>query len=642
MLMNSNKYRKILFFWSAIAGLALITYYLTSTAEVSTQTTFTSLESHPTLRTHVPVKNLVHNGVVGSDSPDGRSDGQLLPPDENMLKGPLGNPMPAQLNKLYNFTITNELKMVTPEQYVMGDEVAQRYLQSIMSIILENTMTYPLQERAQLNSMGKPIIKNVLKFVEDDDLVSESLLLEMMEFPDEFIDDLKQKHSVVTENLPDYVPNYYSGDGYVIYSEKEVWLSLLTVETLRKVGAKLPIEVIVPTFEDFNKNFCKRLESLNAKCVIVEQVLGESFAEEFVITKNQLKPLALIVSSFENVLLLESDVFPVGNPDSFFASKIFLKNKMITWPDYYRRTTSPKLYEIQGKSIGHRVRHLNDEWTPSELYKLPEEDEDETVLREQVPFHDREGTMIDFSTEQGEMLISKRHHFKTMFLALWYHKDGPMGFYPLLSQGAVGEQSGKECFVAASNALNKKNYQVFKKPDKVYGYMYHGEISDSGLIQYDPVVDFDHVQTVQQHNLGGEDYSYTSAVTDLIQIEHAKPLFYHINKHHMFPDRMLELGALFTGNRKQHVRNMGGDWPRFNFDLEKFIWQHINSDICVQGLGVLPEKTKEHLCGEFIKEHLHFLELSGYEALKLYLKETPFINLERMEYDADESDTLLK
>jgi len=210
--------------------------------------------------------------------------------------------------------------------------------------------------------------------------------------------------------------------------------------------------------------------------------------KDFDVQGYQYKAFALLASSFENAFLLDADAYPVTNPDVLFTSDLYSEYQMITWPDLWRRTTSPVFYEIRRTEIGMvPVRHLNDFFVnPKFMVYNREED-----IASSVTYHDRAGTIPDWATESGEMLINKKLHFRSLILALYYNFDGPYGYYPLLSQGGAGE-GDKETFVAAANYYNLKYYQVNKKPQRFSGwYNFDSKIWEhSTLVQYSPLSDF--------------------------------------------------------------------------------------------------------------------------------------------------------
>lgn len=524
---------------------------------------------------------------------------------------------------LSQLTIPDEesFSKIETDQFIKGDITFQNFFSHILELINQNHLSFPLKRRMNLKD-GKPIIDNVLFFEESDARLSESDLYSFFDFPQNFIDDLKVKHENVVNGIPDIVPNFYQGDGYVvvgggIYS----WYALLGIETLRKVGSTKPVEVFLPGIDDYEYTFCEKiLPKLNARCVEMYRVFGLKSLEGFDVQGYQYKAFALLASSFENAFLLDSDAYPVTNPDVLFDSKLYKDYKMITWPDFWRRTTSPLFYEIRGTEIGMiPIRHLNDYFVNPKFIDY-RRDEDIAVS---ATYHDRAGTIPDYTTESGEMLINKKEHFKTLLLALYYNFDGPYGYYPLLSQGGAGE-GDKETFVASANFYGLKYYQVNKKPERFYGYYNDDQnYEHSTIVQYNPLVDFEMLQNVHtniRHDMEsqGENfkYDYDKYFTDYFTSDVCLPMFYHVHDPKMNPFLIIE--KKYTQNEDGvKIRNMGEDFPRINFDLELFVWGVIKHYICEKRVEIRAFDGKDWglICQDFIEDQLSYLEKSS---LKIY------------------------
>lgn len=546
------------------------------------------------------------------------------------------NPNPPDFNKDYSINIDPNLYSVKPEQLIKGNKYTQKFFGEIIDLIQANRLSFPIKERLNMVN-GKTVFDNILFYDNDVDILSEDDSNAFLDFPPHFVEDIKGKHQIIVDNLPDIDPKFYSGDGYVIVGgSKYSWFSLLVIETLRKLGSTLPVEVVIPTRDDYEKNFCEvTLPKYNAKCVALYDVFGSKL-NDIILTGYQYKAFALLASSFENAFLLDSDTYPVSNPDSLFESELYKTVKMITWPDYWRRTTSPLFYEIRGTEIGGRVRHLNDLWTDTKYYQVEGEDTDPSVLKSQVPLHDREGTIPDFTTESGEMMLNKKLHFKTLLLALYYNFDGQFGYYPLLSQGGAGE-GDKETFVAAANYYSLTYYQVYKKPDRAYGFYKNDEFVDTSIIQYNPIKDHSVlIEVLNKINADKENedfhYDYPSYFTDNFQISNSEPMFYHVHETKLDPFHLIDISATVDMEGKP-LRNMGGDWPRFDFDLELFLWNVVNKHICQEKTQFkhFKDKNRDIICKEFIDKQLHFLEKTNYLFLKDYHDSIPFDNLRRVQ-----------
>ncbi|KAG0680364.1 hypothetical protein C6P40_004542 [Pichia californica] len=512
---------------------------------------------------------------------------------------------------------------IKTDEFIKGDIAFQNFFSHILELIARNHLSFPLKRRMVLEN-GKPVIDNVLFYEITEDILSEKDLYSFFDFPQNFLDDLKVKHENIITGIPDILPQFYNGNGYVvvgggIYS----WYTLLGIETLRKVGSTLPVEVFLPEKSDYDYHFCEKiLPQLNAKCIEMNRIFGSEALKNFQVEGYQYKAFALLASSFENAFLLDSDTFPVTNPDVIFDSKLYNEYKMITWPDFWRRTTSPHFYEIRGTEIGMiPIRHLNDYFVNPKYLQKSDGD-----ITNSVTYHDRSGTIPDWTTESGEMLINKKEHFKTLILALYYNHDGPYGYYPLLSQGGAGE-GDKETFVAAANFFNKKYYQVYKKPERYFGWWSKYQIWEhSTIVQYNPLSDYELLQNVQNKirqdmEIDGDNfvYDYDKYYTSAFTPDSSVPMFYHVHDPKMNPYKIMD-EKLTENLEGKKIRNMAEDFPRNNFDLERFIWNVINHYICELKLDfkVFEGNDREKLCNEFMIGQLSFLERSSEKITESY------------------------
>lgn len=343
-------------------------------------------------------------------------------------------------------------------------------------------------------------IEDAIKYVAKDKQLqgpnSKEVLLSKAEIVPEIIDELKRKHQAVKNNLPTKLaaPTYKEGSNGIVMigGSKFTWLSYLSLVSLRNAGSTLPVEIIMPQHDDFvkEKDMCTEyLPRLNAACVVLPDVLGASVMQKWSsrIASYQLKSLALMVSSFQNVLLLDSDNVVVQNPDKLFESKLFKQYGMITWPDYWERTISPVFYDIAGVEVNElkRVRYNR---FPLAL-KDPKKNNIDPSEKDKVPYHDLEGTIPNLSTESGQLLINKGDHACALLLSMYYNMLGPKLYYKLFSLGEQGE-GDKDTFPAAAVVCKEKFYQV-KAFIRTFGYAddkdkYHGV----SMGQKDPLIDF--------------------------------------------------------------------------------------------------------------------------------------------------------
>jgi alpha 1,2-mannosyltransferase len=191
---------------------------------------------------------------------------------------------------------------------------------------------------------------------------------------------------------------------------------LVSIQMLRRTNSYLSVEVFLPDEKDYDTYICEEiLNDLKARCVVLPKL------KNFTIKRYQYKALAILSGSFEDILFLDADNFPLIDPNELFDSDSYTATGLVTWPDFWASSASPFYYYISAQ-------------TP-------------TPLR------------LHATTEAGQILISKRQHAATLLLATYYSLYGPHFYYRFLSQGAPGE-GDKNTFLAAAMALNDSHYQI--------------------------------------------------------------------------------------------------------------------------------------------------------------------------------------
>tara|TARA_B100001121_G_scaffold301768_1_gene313263 strand:- start:4 stop:1023 length:1020 start_codon:yes stop_codon:yes gene_type:complete len=156
------------------------------------------------------------------------------------------------------------------------------------------------------------------------------------------------------------------------------------------------------------------------------------------------KVAALLSSSFEEVLFLDSDSIALQDVCQLFEHPTYKEHGAIFWPDLWPPTPAPELFEITG-------------WDPEAGLKV--------------------------THETGQMVISKKRHWRSLILAAHFNLLGPKLYYRFLSD-ANGE-GDKESFPFAFLLSNETYHLVPGQPDMVG---VHSEITDGdwylyGLIQ---------------------------------------------------------------------------------------------------------------------------------------------------------------
>lgn len=302
---------------------------------------------------------------------------------------------------------------------------------------------------------------------------------------------LRRSHQTFLEKMPKEYPKelydvgkefgFMEGDGIVyLGGGRYNQLVLTSLSLLRALGSKLPVEVILPERKDFDLDLCNNiLPTFNGRCKVMTDYIPRALVRR--IGGFQLKNVALLVSSFRNILYLDADNLPVKNPDYLFVNEPFKSSRMIMWPDLWRRSTSPHFYDIAGISYDTTHRDRNS--------YFGEDERGRTSDPAKFSFHDCKGTIPEASSETGQMMIDKQKHMATLVLSMYYNFYGPDYYYPLLSQGAAGE-GDKETFIAAAHKLELPYYQVNEFNREFGPLQGQNKHEFFGMGQYDPIVDF--------------------------------------------------------------------------------------------------------------------------------------------------------
>ncbi|KAF5874902.1 putative alpha mannosyltransferase protein [Botrytis fragariae] len=254
-----------------------------------------------------------------------------------------------------------------------------------------------------------------------EEINEESERIDHLTLSQEDLDISTKAHLNVVELLPEYsdlITYAPKTNGLITVGGGSYTPALLvSIRMLRKTNCTLPIEVFIPTHEDYDPYSCSILASLNAKCIFLP-----SF-QNVTIDRYQYKSLAFLFSTFESVLFLDADNFPLVDPTTWFSAPVFQEKGMITWPDFWANTASPLFYTLANQSI--------------------------PAIQSQHA-----------SSEAGSILISRNLHSQTLLLAFYYNLFGPGFYYEMLAQKGIGGEGDKETWVAAANVLKKDYWQV--------------------------------------------------------------------------------------------------------------------------------------------------------------------------------------
>lgn len=495
---------------------------------------------------------------------------------------------------------------------------------------------FDIFDRASINITGDigDAIQYIDKSKQKEGPNSKSTLLSKAYISPEVVNELKTKHEIVKRDLPKALSDNAYTKAYnkettgvvMVGGSRFSWLAYLSIIALRKTGSNLPVELLLPQHDDFVKErqFCNSvLPKVNARCVVLPEELGASVMYKWSdkLANYQFKSLALMTSSFQNVLLLDADNIILRNPNKVFESDLFKEYGMITWPDYWRRTISPVFYDISDTEVDEHKRVRYNRF-PLNVKGSKESNIGKDDL-ESVPYHELEGTIPDLSTESGQLFINKATHSCTLLLSMYYNMYGPNIYYKLFSLGEQGE-GDKDTFPAAAVVCNQKFYQVLSLI-RTFGYFgEEGNFQGVAMGQKDPLTDHS-IYEEKVQNAIHQDPKLSSIDTQIEKIEPmikdefgegANPLFaVHCNYPKLDPLDLITKEELFdTTNLRLKYRLYSGltyndpSNPQRKLDFELEQWKSIEQILCRDSIYFAHFKghTADEIC-TFTKNQVKWL-----------------------------------
>ncbi|KAH9901877.1 mannosyltransferase putative-domain-containing protein [Xylariomycetidae sp. FL2044] len=372
----------------------------------------------------------------------------------------------------------------------------------------------------------------------------------------------------------------FRGRGVVMVGGGEYFgPAVVGIHMLRRTGSDLPVEVFVTDDAEYEPRVCEDyLPRLNARCRVLAHVLAAAVQHETPppppllppLKHYQLKAQALLFSSFAEVVLLDSDSIPLVDPATeILDAKPYTVAGLMVWPDLWAATESPKFWAL---AWGKKKTSSSSSSFPAGLPAT--------------------------SSESGQLVIDKRTHLAPLLLATYYNVFGDDVYYPLLSQGALG-QGDKETFMAAAVALGAPYHRV-RMPADVLGRHDGREFRGTAMVQF-----------LARRN--GDDDADDGAVRDDDDKQKKKkrkgvrPAFLHANTPKMNAGHLVDEGDLLSteggGGRRLRLLGSEEDQKRlFGFDLESAIWDVLVQTGCELADVIREWRDRERLC-ERLEEH---------------------------------------
>ncbi|EEA28817.1 mannosyltransferase [Talaromyces marneffei ATCC 18224] len=298
-----------------------------------------------------------------------------------------------------------------------------------------------------LDGLAQPATFNALEASTRPDLVV---------LPDEHLEAMKSAHAEFVEEIHTskiIKPIHTPGSRGVVSMAGGAYFPLFMAQLrmLRRNNSTLPVEVFLRDSSEYEDHLCEKvLPQYNAKCVVLSDLLGSTKHKGVEIEHYQFRTFAVLFSSFEEVVWMDADCFPLSRVDDLLDSEPFTSTGLVTWPDFSASTTSQLFYQISQQEIPPMT--------------------------------------LRAATKTGVFLTSKKTHFLTLLLAAYYNYHGPSHYFSLLLQGAPG-QGDKEAFIQAALALKEPVYPVSERVSALSHTTEGGDLVISAVAQADPIED---------------------------------------------------------------------------------------------------------------------------------------------------------
>ena len=150
--------------------------------------------------------------------------------------------------------------------------------------------------------------------------------------------------------VPAYPEGAFAGWGIAMlagglkYTPPALW----NIIRLRKTGSTLPVEMFFLPEELPPQSLVDELKPLGVTC----RKLPHLSLPKDMIGRFSNKPLMLLASSFEEVLLLDSDSLPMQDPEVMFEDRHYKETGNYFFPDYWYETIAPDFYAIMNVTEG--------------------------------------------------------------------------------------------------------------------------------------------------------------------------------------------------------------------------------------------------------------------------------------------------
>lgn len=146
--------------------------------------------------------------------------------------------------------------------------------------------------------------------------------------------------------LPAYPQDRYQGRGIVICGGGSRYLTCawVCINMLRRTGCRLPVELWQTTQFEMDRSLRELFAPLGVTCINSEVIRRQYPVRR--LAGWELKPYAMIHSSFQEILSLDADNMPLQDPTFLFETPQYKKTGAIFWPDFGSLEPDREIWKI--------------------------------------------------------------------------------------------------------------------------------------------------------------------------------------------------------------------------------------------------------------------------------------------------------
>ena len=189
----------------------------------------------------------------------------------------------------------------------------------------------------------------------------------------------RKAHANILAGVPGY-PSYSSADTTsdathhtALFSGKGIIMmagsrysgyAATALGMLRQSGSRMPVEVWFKDQQDETPGWCEELHAEGMTCRRISDYIPPA-AMAHLSKGFQFKVLAVLFSSFQELLYLDADNFVLSNPDSIFDAPAYTSTGAVIWQDYWRHGGSLWLPYATGLATDQSTMFFDDQTAES-------------------------------------------------------------------------------------------------------------------------------------------------------------------------------------------------------------------------------------------------------------------------------------